>query len=56
MFAEAQRKSVADMEVDIPGGKAGQSVSPCRGTLHLYLCALFVHSECLGEHTETSPM
>lgn len=32
LFAEAQRKSVVDMEVDIPGGKAGQSVSPCRGT------------------------
>lgn len=30
VFAEAQRKSVVDMEVDIPGGKAGQSVSPCR--------------------------
>jgi len=30
LFAEAQRKSVSDMEVDIPGGKAGQSVSPCR--------------------------
>ena len=33
LFAEAQRKSVNDMEVDIPGGKAGQSVSPCRGKL-----------------------
>ena len=32
VFAEAQRRSVADVEVDIPGGKAGQSVSPCRGT------------------------
>jgi len=30
VFAEAQRRSVVDMEVDIPGGKAGQSVSPCR--------------------------
>lgn len=30
-FAEAQRRSVVDVEVDIPGGKAGQSVSPCRG-------------------------
>ncbi|KAL7469501.1 hypothetical protein ACHAXS_013375 [Conticribra weissflogii] len=29
-FAEAQRKSVVDVEVDIPGGKAGHSVSPCR--------------------------
>ena len=32
VFAEAQRKSVVDVSVDIPGGKAGQSVSPCRGT------------------------
>ena len=31
-FAEAQRRSVCDVSVDIPGGKAGQSVSPCRGT------------------------
>lgn len=29
-FAEAQRKSVVDMEIDIPGGKAGHTVSPCR--------------------------
>jgi len=29
-FAEAQRKSVVDVEVDIPGGKAGQTVSPCK--------------------------
>jgi len=29
-FAEAQRKSVTNMEIDIPGGKAGQTVSPCR--------------------------
>lgn len=33
VFAEAQRRSVVDMEVDIPGGKAGQTVSPCRGAL-----------------------
>ena len=31
LFAEAQRNSVVDMEIDIPGGKAGQTVSPCRG-------------------------
>jgi hypothetical protein len=31
VFAEAQRKSVVDVEVDIPGGKAGHTVSPCRG-------------------------
>ena len=33
LFAEAQRKSVVDMSIDIPGGKAGHTVSPCRGTL-----------------------
>jgi len=32
LFAEAQRKSVVDMSIDIPGGKAGHTVSPCRGT------------------------
>jgi histidinol dehydrogenase len=30
-FAEAQRASVQDIEVDIPGGKAGHTVSPCKG-------------------------
>jgi len=30
LFAEAQRQSVHDMEIDIPGGKAGHTVSPCR--------------------------
>ena len=30
-FADAQRKSVTDMEIDIPGGKAGHTVSPCSG-------------------------
>jgi len=29
-FAEMQRKSVNDMEMDIPGGKAGHTVSPCQ--------------------------
>eukprot|EP00548_Thalassiothrix_antarctica_P001587 CAMPEP_0194132460 /NCGR_PEP_ID=MMETSP0152-20130528/2921_1 /TAXON_ID=1049557 /ORGANISM="Thalassiothrix antarctica, Strain L6-D1" /LENGTH=467 /DNA_ID=CAMNT_0038827523 /DNA_START=175 /DNA_END=1578 /DNA_ORIENTATION=- len=29
-FAEAQRASVQDMCIDIPGGKAGHTVSPCR--------------------------
>jgi len=29
-FAEMQRKSVSDMEMDIPGGKAGHTVSPCK--------------------------
>jgi histidinol dehydrogenase len=28
-FAVMQRKSVVDMEMDIPGGKAGHTVSPC---------------------------
>ncbi len=31
-FAEAQRKSVQDVEIDIPGGKAGHTVSSCSGT------------------------
>ena len=35
-FAEAQRKSVVDVEIDIPGGKAGHTVSPCRGELHVF--------------------
>jgi histidinol dehydrogenase len=30
-FAEMQRKSIVDMEMDIPGGKAGHNVSPCKG-------------------------
>jgi phosphoribosyl-ATP pyrophosphohydrolase/phosphoribosyl-AMP cyclohydrolase/histidinol dehydrogenase len=29
-FADAQRASVQDMQIDIPGGKAGHTVSPCR--------------------------
>jgi len=29
-FANAQRASVQNMEMDIPGGKAGHTVSPCR--------------------------
>ena len=29
-FALMQRKSVVDMELDIPGGKAGHTVSPCK--------------------------
>lgn len=29
-FAKAQRKSVEDMEIPIPGGVAGHTVSPCR--------------------------
>jgi len=29
-FAELQRSSVKDTEMDIPGGKAGHTVSPCR--------------------------
>ena len=34
-FAEMQRRSVVDMEMDIPGGKAGHTVSPCRGEFFL---------------------
>jgi len=30
VFAEMQRKSVVDMEMDIPGGKAGHTVSACK--------------------------
>ena len=30
-FAEMQRKSVVDMEMEIPGGTAGHTVSPCKG-------------------------
>lgn len=29
-FAELQRRSVCDTEMDIPGGKAGHTVSPCK--------------------------
>lgn len=29
-FAEAQRASVVDMEMDIPGGRAGHTVRPCQ--------------------------
>ena len=45
VFAEAQRKSVTDIEIDIPGGKAGHTVSPCRGSLFctgLLSCIAFV--------------
>jgi len=38
-FAEAQRASVQDMEIDIPGGKAGHTVSPCKG---VFCCVLLV--------------
>ena len=40
-FAEMQRRSVVDMEMDIPGGKAGHTVSPCRGEsfwMIVYVC------------------
>jgi histidinol dehydrogenase len=36
-FADMQRKSVVDMEMDIPGGKAGHTVSPCKGELAHFL-------------------
>ena len=31
-FAALQRASVVDTDMEIPGGKAGQTVSPCQGT------------------------
>jgi len=37
-FAQAQRRSVVDMEMDIPGGKAGHTVSPCRGIYTFSSC------------------
>jgi hypothetical protein len=39
-FAEAQRKSVTDMEIDIPGGKAGHTVSPCKGWSSFIVCKI----------------
>ena len=35
-FADAQRATVKDMEMDIPGGKAGHTVSPCRGVFGVW--------------------
>lgn len=35
-FATAQRLSVQDCEIDIPGGKAGHTVSSCSGKLHIF--------------------
>lgn len=43
LFAEAQRRSVVDMEVNIPGGKAGQSVSPCRGALYYLFITSYLY-------------
>jgi phosphoribosyl-ATP pyrophosphohydrolase/phosphoribosyl-AMP cyclohydrolase/histidinol dehydrogenase len=45
-FAEAQRATVTDMETDIPGGKAGHTVSPCRGTcaIIIWLADFFLYS------------
>lgn len=40
-FAEAQRATVKDMEMDIPGGKAGHTVSPCKGRLLGYQVKLW---------------
>lgn len=36
-FAEAQRATVKDMEMDIPGGKAGHTVSPCKGKTFFFI-------------------
>lgn len=35
-FATAQRQSVTDCVIDIPGGKAGHTVSPCSGKFEPY--------------------
>ena len=43
-FATMQRTSIQDMEMDIPGGKAGHTVSPCNGTFLKYVCVW--ESEC----------
>lgn len=45
-FAEAQRGSVQDVEVDIPGGKAGHTVSPCRGELLVFDFVSILVVEC----------
>lgn len=34
-FATAQRQSVTDCVIDIPGGKAGHTVSPCSGKFEI---------------------
>ena len=49
VFAEAQRKSVVDVSIEIPGGRAGHTVSPCRGTCAFYdvfFCVCF-HWKCV---------
>ena len=43
LFAQAQRRSVVDMEMDIPGGKAGHTVQPCRGTQSLSLFLKYIY-------------
>jgi hypothetical protein len=54
-FAEAQRKSVVDIEIDIPGGKAGHTVSPCRGKYHKWAAGTslttFVRAAAQDAHT-----
>lgn len=37
-FAELQRSSVTDTEMEIPGGRAGHTVSPCRGKRRIVQC------------------
>ena len=39
-FAEAQRSSVTDCEIDIPGGKAGHTVSACSGKSTQMNCSI----------------
>jgi len=49
VFAEAQRKSVVDVSIEIPGGRAGHTVSPCRGTYSFVSCVFCVcfHWKCV---------
>jgi hypothetical protein len=53
LFADAQRASVQDIELDIPGGKAGHTVSPCKGRKNkgcvvrcVVLCCAFCEACC----------
>ena len=57
-FAELQRASVTNTETDIPGGKAGHTVSPCRGRfsqqrLHRLSSSSFVNGT---ERIDSSPI
>jgi histidinol dehydrogenase len=48
VFAQAQRQSISDMTIDIPGGQAGHTVSPCThagcyAPVRLFLCLWMLH-------------